>query len=47
MDEPEVHDQLFEYFIDKIWVGNESISVASRFYDGAESMNHDEFIHIR
>ena len=44
MDDPEVRDMLFEYFIDKVWIGPETISVASRFYDSTELMTHDDFI---
>lgn len=47
MDVPEVRDMLFEYFIDKVWVGPETISVVSRFYDGTELMSHDDFIRAR
>lgn len=47
MDEPEVPDLLFEYFIDKAWVAPEIISGASRFYDGTELMTHDDFIQVR
>lgn len=47
MDDPEVRDTLFEYFIDKVWIGAETLSVASRFYDSPEVMTHEDFIAAR
>ena len=34
-------------FVDKVWVGPETISVASRFYDSTELMTHDDFIEAK
>lgn len=47
IDEPEMRDLLFEYFIDKVWIGPTTVSVASPFYDGAEVMTYDDFIEAK
>ena len=40
IDTPETRDQLFEYFVDKVFIGREQIVIASYFYDSA---GHIEF----
>ena len=40
IDTPETRDQLFEYFVDKVFIGREQIVIASFFYDSA---GHIEF----
>ncbi len=40
IDTPETREQLFEYFVDKVFIGREQIVIASYFYD---SPNHIEF----
>lgn len=43
-DTTETRGLLFEYFVDKVWVGPRTVSIASRFYDSTELMSHDDFI---
>lgn len=40
IDTPETREQLFEYFVDKVFIGREQIVIASYFYDSA---GHIEF----
>ncbi len=40
IDTPETREQLFEYFVDKVFIGREQIVIASYFYD---SPSHIEF----
>ena len=35
IDTPETRDQLFEYFVDKVFIGREQIIIASYFHDSA------------
>lgn len=42
--EPEVRSMLFEYFVDKLWIGADTPSVTSLFYDSTELMIHDDYI---
>ena len=37
IDTPETREQLFEYFVDKMFIGSEQIIIASYFYDSPQS----------
>ena len=42
IDTPETRDQLFEYFVDKVFIGREQIIIASYFHDSAAPIEFEE-----
>lgn len=42
IDTPETRDQLFEYFIDKIYIGREQVVVASYYHDSAGPIEFED-----
>ena len=42
IDTPETRDQLFEYFVDKGFIGREQIIIASYFHDSAAPIEFEE-----
>lgn len=42
IDTPETRDQLFEYFIDKIYIGREQLVVASYYHDSAGPIEFED-----
>ena len=38
----ETHDQLFEYFVDKVFIGREQIIIASYFHDSAAPIEFED-----
>nr|WP_222129916.1 MULTISPECIES: zinc ribbon domain-containing protein [unclassified Corynebacterium] len=42
MDTPEIRDQLFEYFVDKIFIGREQIIIAPYYHDSAGPIEFEE-----
>lgn len=47
MDDPRSLRQGLRVSIDEFWIGPETRSVASRFFDSAEVMTYDDFIEAR
>ncbi|MDU1064944.1 MAG: hypothetical protein E7A56_08760 [Cutibacterium avidum] len=43
MEDPQTRKLLLEYFVDKIYVGKDRLTVASWFYDGAGPITWEEF----
>ena len=39
MDEPETRDLLFDYFVSKIFVGPDSMTIASWFFNGGPDID--------
>ena len=42
IDTPEIREQLFEYFVDKVYIGREQIVIASYFNDSAGPIEFEE-----
>ncbi|MDN5973227.1 hypothetical protein [Bifidobacterium crudilactis] len=42
MDSKETRGLLFEYFIDKIFVGDKTLTIASWFFDGGQAITLDD-----
>ncbi len=42
MDSKETRDLLFEYFIDRIFVGDKTLTIASWFFDGGQAITLDD-----
>ena len=42
IDTPETRDQLFEYFVDKVFIGREQIVIASYFHDSAAPIEFED-----
>ena len=42
IDTPETRDQLFEYFVDKVFIGREQIIIASYFHDSAAPIEFED-----
>ncbi len=42
IDTPETRDQLFEYFVDKIFIGREQIVIASYYHDSAAPIEFED-----
>ena len=42
IDTPETRDQLFEYFVDKVFIGREQIIIASCFHDSAAPIEFED-----
>ncbi|QPK80783.1 recombinase family protein [Schaalia sp. ZJ405] len=42
IDTPETRDQLFEYFIDKIYIGHEQIIIVSYYHDSAGPIEYED-----
>lgn len=42
IDTPEARDQLFEYFVDKVFIGREQIVIASYFHDSAAPIEFED-----
>ena len=42
IDTPETREQLFEYFVDKVYIGREQIVIASYFHDSAIPIEFEE-----
>ena len=38
----ETHDQLFEYFVDKIFIGRDQIVIASYYHDSAQPIEFED-----
>ena len=42
IDTPETRDQLFDYFVDKIFIGRDQIVIASYYHDSARPIEFEE-----
>lgn len=42
IDTPETRDQLFEYFVDKVFIGREQIVIASYFHDSTAPIEFED-----
>lgn len=43
IDTPETRDQLFEYFVDRIFIGRDQIVIASYYHDSAAPVEFEDF----
>lgn len=42
MDTPETRELLFDYFVDKIFVGATTLTIASWFFNGGAEITHED-----
>ena len=47
MDTAETRDLLFEYFVDKIFVGATTLTIASWFFNGGAEITHEDLAEAR
>jgi hypothetical protein len=47
MDSRETRGLLFEYFIDKIFVGDKTLTIASWFFDGGQAITIDDLLEAK
>lgn len=47
MDTPETRELLFDYFVDKIFVGAETLTIASWFFNGDSEITHEDLAKAR
>ena len=47
MDTPETRELLFDYFVDKIFVGAETLTIASWFFNGGAEITHEDLAEAR
>ncbi len=47
MDTPETRDLLFDYFVDKIFAGAKTLTIASWFFNGGAEITHEDLAEAR
>lgn len=47
MDDPETRKMLLEYFVDKIFVGRETLTIASWFFDHGEELTYENLMEAK